>query len=434
MQFKSTKRYYAGGAFILFSTFLVILSRKTTLAQVPDRPPTWVLNQSTIIMPCNNSGYTDPKTTVGWSVIDFDWSNAKALWVADRPMDDEVYLQRQVEMSTSASLGQTVWVYRGSMWAYPWYTSIRKTLEDPTYSDWFLKFKPEGPYYSKKCDDNWDPPICSDLYHNNEQTPGYPHGDGDCPAPNCDCGKGVPCGFYMWNHSSTTVVNNQTFFEWFRDDYIFDAQGTSPLVSGMYFDDFWPDSGSRFPDSYPNMTEDMGLTQDQISSIAKSYERNMAEIYDGILKRGMFSWQQLWNGQSNPSQKNGCCTKPLVEEGKTCATSLRAMCSADSPAQTRTMMYAFSPGHCGGDPSKLVQPLHDIANFLLVRGKYAYLGHGWLGCSHEYEVPEQINWDYGEPTELCKETAKDSGVFSREWTKATIQMDCNSWTPTITMK
>ena len=35
-----------------------------------------------------------------------------------------------------------------------------------------------------------------------EQTPGFPHGDGDCAAPGCDCGKS-PCGFYLWNHSST---------------------------------------------------------------------------------------------------------------------------------------------------------------------------------------------------------------------------------------
>jgi hypothetical protein len=33
-----------------------------------------------------------------------------------------VVLQNQVKMSTSSSLGQTVWVYRGSMWAYPWCT------------------------------------------------------------------------------------------------------------------------------------------------------------------------------------------------------------------------------------------------------------------------------------------------------------------------
>ena len=146
-------------------------------------PPRYQMNESTIIMPCNNSGYTDPQRTVGWSIIDFDcegWggdriatvqpptpvfhthththttgcgalarglslarptrqrgqtplvqtpgaravlamrcfagSNGKAIWTKQRPMLDEVVLQNQVKMSTSSSLGQTVWVYRGSMW------------------------------------------------------------------------------------------------------------------------------------------------------------------------------------------------------------------------------------------------------------------------------------------------------------------------------
>jgi hypothetical protein len=65
--------------------------------------------------------------------------------------------------------------------------------------------------------------------------PGYPSGDGNCEAPTCDCGT-VPCGFYFFNHSSTTVVNGQTFGQWFKDSYIFDGQGVSPLVSGFYFD------------------------------------------------------------------------------------------------------------------------------------------------------------------------------------------------------
>ena len=38
-------------------------------------PVTYQMNKSTIIMPCNNSGYTDPATTLGWGVVDFDWSN-----------------------------------------------------------------------------------------------------------------------------------------------------------------------------------------------------------------------------------------------------------------------------------------------------------------------------------------------------------------------
>lgn len=402
-------------------------------AQVPNRPPTYQMNLSTIIMPCNYSGFTNPAATVGWAVVDFDWSNAKQLWAKDRPMDDEEYLQQQVKMSTSASKGQTIWVYRGSMWAYPWYTSVRKTLEDPAYQDWYIKFKPVGPWNSSKCDNNYNPPICSDLYHNQEQTPGYPHGDGDCAAPNCDCGKGVPCGFYIWNHSSTTVVNNQTFLQWFRDSYIFDYQGTSPLVSGMYFDDYWPESGS-FPDSYPHMVEDMGLTPEMQKSIALSYDANMKVIYDEIVQRGMMSWQQMWNGQWDMAAKTGCCVRPLVQQGANCAPALRQLCNASSPAQTRLMMYSFSPGGCGYDPSKLVSPLQDIANFLLVRGPYALLGHGWLGCSRTYQLPEQLNWDYGTPVGLCTETAPNSGVFTREWTKASVKMDCNTWQPTITLK
>jgi hypothetical protein len=45
-----------------------------------------------------------------------------------------------------------------------------------------------------------------------------------------------------------------------------------------------------------------------------------------------------------------------------------------------------------------------------------------------------LNWDFGEPTGLCSETAPNSGVFKRSWTKADVEMDCNTWTPTITMK
>ncbi len=57
-----------------------------------------------------------------------------------------------------------------------------------------------------------------------------------------------------------------------------------------------------------------------------------------------------------------------------------------------------------------------------------------LSSPAAYTVPEQFNWDFGEPTELCKETSSGSGVFTRDWTKATVQLDCNTWTPTITLK
>lgn len=44
------------------------------------------------------------------------------------------------------------------------------------------------------------------------------------------------------------------------------------------------------------MTEDMGLTPSEQASIGASYLANMAVIYDEVLKRGMFSWQQVRGG------------------------------------------------------------------------------------------------------------------------------------------
>ena len=54
---------------------------------------TWLMNLSTIIMPCNNTGYTDPKSTKGWGIVDFDWSNGKGTGTADGWAKHKVRLQ-----------------------------------------------------------------------------------------------------------------------------------------------------------------------------------------------------------------------------------------------------------------------------------------------------------------------------------------------------
>jgi len=84
----------------------------------------------------------------------------------------------------------------------------------------------------------------------------------------------------------------------------------------------------------------------------------------------------------------------------------------------RAMMMSFN-----GEPEKLTEFDEDLANFLLARGEHAWLGHAWKGCSRTYEFPDALNRDYGDPMELCRETASGSGVFTREWTKASIKMD-----------
>ena len=81
--------------------------------------------------------------------------------------------------------------------------------------------------------------------------------------------------------------------------------------------------------------------------------------------------------------------------------------------------------------------MQDLATFLLVRGDYAWIGHGWTGNGNHYSG----NWsplfeaDYGTPlTNSCSEDGAKPGVFHRSWTKAEVEMDCNAWTGHIKMK
>ena len=369
--------------------------------------------------------------------MDFDWSNHKGTgkadgWAKHSPMDDEEMLFKQVQMTAAATPGTTVWVYRCSVYAYPWYTAVRKLLDDDAYAPWFIDFKKKGPWKSTKCDKYNDPttgePKCSNHFHMQEQTPGYPHGDGDCAAPGCDCGK-APCGFYLWNHSSAAVVHGQTFQQWFIKDYMLNKVGQSDLVSGFFWDDFWPGPGGRFPDSVGTVASDTGLQKGDWAKITAAYHTNMDALRTQTLAAGKFAWQLMWTGGADTGVASTCPHSIVSQKG--CAANLRSLCSATAPPQTRAMMYALN----AKDPAKLLGVKQDLANFLLIRGKFAWLGHGWKGCSKDYPFPPEFDLDYGEPVDkVCKETAPNSGVFKREWTKATVQMDCSKWDGVITWK
>ena len=62
------------------------------------------------------------------------------------------------------------------------------------------------------------------------------------------------------------------------------------------------------------------------------------------------------------------------------------------------------------------------------------MGWGFLGCTatFNYTQPKELSIDYGRPTGRC--VASAAGKFVREYTKSTVELDCNSWTGTIKMK
>eukprot|EP00966_Prymnesium_polylepis_P325253 7381231-Prymnesium_polylepis.3 len=95
-------------------------------------------------------------------------------------------------------------------------------------------------------------------------------------------------------------------------------------------------------------------------------------------------------------------TKEQKATRQNCAPSLRRHCAADSPTQSRAYLAA---------PRQAAVTREDLANFLLIRGPYAWFGYGWQGCNFQFSESYNasvMNADYGEPKGRCFETAPGS--------------------------
>ena len=213
---------------------LVLSATVAVSAVLPKWEPTFRMNESTVFMPCNSSGMFDASFAARWGVADFDWSNAKQLWANTKPMDCEERLVDQVNAVHAINPRARTFVYRNLVKALPWFTSVREKLDDPAYSGFFLRFKPsgffpDGSYHVPACTGS----KCSIFYHDQDQTPEHPHGDGSC-VDECDCGT-QPCGEYLWDHRNGTMLR-----DFLVNDFVMGPTGMgAPGVSGFYFDDGW---------------------------------------------------------------------------------------------------------------------------------------------------------------------------------------------------
>ena len=385
---------------------------------VPQWTPTWVQAESTIAMPCNGSGLIRPSTLSQYALVSIDWSNIKNVWVTGKPMDAETPLLEQAQLLNNANPKNRVWIYKNIVIAYPWFPSVREKMLDPQYSGWFLRFDNKPPYHVPQCDDNYNPPLCSEFWHSQDQTPGYPHGDGNCPGP-CDCG-GVPCGFYLFDH------RNSSLRAWLIDEYVMGPTGVGArnargelYISGVYLDDHWsnfsdpvdaPDCASS-PIGGPTEVNsgcvaDMGLTQRDTTALADGWRATMLQLQQRLLAANAFSWAYFTEfGSGAPFSSPAQCTSFFKHN----ATALYG----------RALVLALGKNTTGS-------LMRDLATFLLVRGPYAWFGHGWQGCSDTgtTQLPPEAIRDAGVPLDNVTETS--SGLFQRRWSHATVTMDCST--------
>ena len=173
----------------------------TPLPVAPSWSPTYRMNDSTVIMPCNYSGFYDFSDGAGYpqlgrfGLVDYDWSNAKLHWANQSPMTCQGDMLRQAAANKAANPAARVFHYRNIVKALPWFEEVREKLADPAYWGWFVHLR-EDLRNGTTAGGN--------LYHDEEQTPGWPGGgnggpDGVChnnTSPPwgraCDCGDDFP--------------------------------------------------------------------------------------------------------------------------------------------------------------------------------------------------------------------------------------------------
>ena len=270
----------------------------------------------------------------------------------------------------------------------------------------------------------------------------------------CDCGEGLPCGEYLWDHRNGSMLRDFLVNEFVLNP----STGLgNKAVSGFYFDDGWTDTPSKVPSWAPpsykqcNMwstggateenyycVKDMGLTNADTTTMVLEYQTTMASVKDAVIKNGGFVWQQLKSRQASLDIND---PRPPSK----CKAYMRSQCKQGA-MDNQTLLFEFTR-KAFHDSFPLPHVVEDVAQFLLVRQEYAYMGYSWMGCIQPngfvqgnatgwegYPRPKEIDVDYGTPLDkVCKETGDGTGVFTRKWTKVTAAMDCNSYTGTLAM-
>jgi hypothetical protein len=398
--------------------------------QNPPWQPTWDLAQSTIAMAIDPDSPYNQTLAAGFGILSFDWSTEKALWVNSRPMDCEEKMLEEAKITKTNNPDSHVFVYRNLVKALPWFSSVRKILDDPAYAGFFLRFNNPNGYHVPDCTTQNGQTKCSNFYHDQEQTPQVPNAtdpnpDGACDTY-CDCGS-VPCGEYLFDHRNGTMLT-----DWLLNEYILSETSVgSPYVDGLFIDDFWcsniingsqqctdPVQGPSEINQYSQI--DMGLSDQDIADITKGWLSNMELVQEAILKNNAYTWS-LIPGQANAN------AQPLIVDQKSCLQWMNQTCNPSNPFIDAPLLAGIT--YQNGTP--FIE--QELASFLLMRGPYAYIGFGEWGMVWPTNVNlPSLVWgsDFGTPIDdYCQNIGESQ--FQRRFTKSTVTLNCQTWEATF---
>lgn len=430
--------------------------------------PTYQMNESISLYWRNATGLEPAEFYDGYGLVMFDWAHAAQDWInRESPMDNAAALSDQCAIIKARNPQTKCIVYRNSVIALNQHRHISSVLDDPAFTDFFLKFKPgatqTGPCWGitdpRQKGSPWDPiwptpviceailptdvhvPMCDKAvptkcnrvhYFDQNQCPQVPGDNWSnntmdvyqglvCNGSTCDCGAS-PCGEFLFNFSNPSMV------DWWLLEHMGGEQALdNEFVDGILTDDYWGNNGPSEIDS--NMLVDMGMTNTDVAVMLADYQAAMDMLVNLTSTRNKFLSIMGYSGDSLSGLSS-----------QNCAARLTNMCSINLPIFGHWYVVNYEYVQPPTYGINATNTLLDVAYFLLTRGPWAWIAGGpMLGwhMSHwwtqgqarriQFQTdlrPSEFNLDYGEPLCSCVQTSP--GVFVRQWTKANVTVDCNT--------
>ena len=228
--------------------------------------------------------------------------------------------------------------------------------------------------------------------------------------PGDNCSWPIQAAAYDWNVSDVR--------DWYFREVI---EPVMVAGDGVWLDGDGPDNGAyqcsgsyswgKLPAPYP------ALDADEVDAFCVGENLVQAAAHEWLFTNGGMDGQACWVYQNDFPKPSDT---PL-----SCAAKLRAM---DHFETVRPV--AFASDRCGGNGGYSDETAaQTIAAFLLTRGAYWFLGVNWVDQLN-LTVAALMLTDYGEP--LGNMTNSSAFVFKREYTGATVALDCSSFTASFT--
>lgn len=280
-----------------------------------------------------------------------------------------------------------VGVTRNSVVATTFWDTARERMQDPASASFWLQCGATP---------------CTAKWGLDEPCPGRPH-PSDCWPTS-----------YMFNWS------DPGFQEWYVYEYIGEAANNS-LIDAVYFD------------AGVDVSVAPGLDP-------QGYIRDSQATFDraAALLRSKGKWASSWVGHGNEGEITNA----------TCTATMEAWLRRAASGHTLVpITYAFDKcfrhpchdGQAGGsNPGWHHSPTdqnNTVAAFMIARGPSALLQlhvHGAYAWAEDMHFPPILRADYGRP--LAPAATVREGVYSREYERATLTLDCGRWESSFELK